>query len=147
MANLTPYRRNGNSDFEPFHITRSFLNDPFYYDFGFSPYTTWGSFRADVKDMGNEYLVEAELPGARDRINIDVDEGVLTISVDEAGEQNASNDRYLFRERHSGRISRSFSLSNVNESAIAADYRDGILFVHLPKEDQSKKAPRKIDIQ
>jgi HSP20 family protein len=129
-------------------MLRGFFEDPFLGDFAVTPFSWSGGIRADVKDLGTEYVVEAEMPGVqKDKIAIDVHDGVLTISANEETEQKQEKNDYIYRERRYGRISRSFSLENVDENAITADYKDGVLSVHLPKEKQEKKSARKIEIQ
>jgi HSP20 family protein len=145
MSSRIPYDRRGNTEFAPFQLN-NFIDDPRFQNFGFSSYFPWGTIKADVKDLGNELLVEAELPGAKDKINIDVEEGVLTISVNGEEAQDEANGRYVYRERRGGTVSRSFTLNNISEDEIRAEYRDGILSVHLPKADKSRKNTRKIDI-
>lgn len=150
MSSLVPFYRNNKNKAEltPFQMMRSFLQDPFFSDFGVTPFSWAGGIRADVKDMGNEYVVEAEMPGVtRDKINLDIHDGVLTISANEDVETKEEKNDYIYRERRYGHISRSFSLENINEDAIAAEYKDGVLSVHLPKEQQEKKSARKIDIR
>lgn len=147
MSNIIPSNRNRNSElFSPYQIMRNFFQEPFFGDFGILS-SSLGGIRADVKDAGNEYVVEAELPGVdKDRINLDIHDGVLTISANEEVEQKQEQKDYIYRERRYGHISRSFSLDNINENAIKAEYKDGLLFIHLPKSEQVKKASRKIEI-
>jgi HSP20 family protein len=149
MSSLIPYSRGRNrSALTPFQMMRSFLEEPFFNDFGIVPFSWSGGIRADVKDAGNEFLVEADMPGiSKDKINLDVHDGVLTISANEESEQKEEKNDYICRERRWGHVSRSFSLDNVNEKEIKAEYKDGVLFVHLPKAEEEKKSSRKIDIQ
>ena len=147
MSSLVPYGRNRNRELSPFQIMRSFFDDPFFSDLGLTTYSSWGGIRADVKDNGNEYLVEADMPGIpKDKINLDVNNGVLTISANEESEQKEEKSNYIYRERRWGSVSRSFSLENIDENNINAEYKDGVLLVHLPKKEQVKKTNRKIDI-
>lgn len=148
MTSLVPFYRNRNrGEITPFQMMRTFFDDPFFSDFAVTPFSRAGGIRADVKDMGGEYIVEAEMPGVqKDKISIDIHDGVLTISANEESEQKEEKNDYIYRERRYGHISRSFSLENIDESAISAEYKDGVLFVHLPKEKQEKKSARKIDI-
>jgi HSP20 family protein len=149
MSSLVPYYRNRNrNELTPFQMLRGFFEDPLFGDFAVTPFSWSGGIRADVKDLGNEYVVEAEMPGVqKDKIAIDVHDGVLTISANEETEQKQEKNDYIYRERRWGQVSRSFSLENVDEGAITADYKDGVLFVHLPKEKADKKSARKIEIQ
>jgi HSP20 family protein len=149
MSSLVPFGRNKNREgLTPYGIMRSFLQDPFFGDFGITPFiASWGGVRADVKDMGSEYVVEAELPGiAKEKINLDIHDGMLTISANEEAEQKEEKNDYVYRERRWGHVSRSFSLENINENAITAEHKDGLLFVHMPKAEPEKKSAKKIDI-
>jgi HSP20 family protein len=149
MSSLIPFSRGRNRGaLTPLQMMRSFFDEPFFSDFGIWPFSWSGGIRADVKDAGNEYLVEAEMPGlTKDQINIDVNDGLLTISANEETEQKEEKDNYIYRERRWGRMSRSFSLDNVNEKDIRAEYKNGVLYVHLPKAEVQKKSSRRIDIQ
>ena len=50
-------------------------------------------------------------------------------------------------ERRSGRASRSFTLENVKEDEISAEYKDGVLTLTMPKVTETRKSPRRIEIQ
>jgi HSP20 family protein len=125
------------------------FSDPFFNTFGSDGMVSaLSGIRADVKDANNEFVIEAELPGIpRDRIELDVHNGVLTISANEELDQKEERSDYVYRERRIGHISRSFALDNVKENEIKAEYKDGVLFVHLPKAEPTAKGSRKIDIQ
>lgn len=95
----------------------------------------FSAFRADIRDNGDSFLLEAELPGFRkEDISLDVHEGVLTITAKHEAESEEKNVTYLRRERRSGSFSRRFDLSGIDESAITASYQDGILALTLPKQ-------------
>ena len=147
MSSLIPFGRNRNrNEIAPYDFFRSMFTEPFFNELSAFPGVRM--IRADVRDNGKEYLVEAELPGvSRDRIQLEVQDGVLTISANEEVEQKDEREGYVYRERRVGRMSRSFSLDGVREEGIAAEYRDGVLFVHLPKSDEPKKRSRIIDIR
>ena len=147
MSNLVPSRNNRNREaVTPFDFMRNFFSDPFFSSF--PSILSSGGIRADVRDNGDEYLIEADMPGiSKDRINLDVHNDVLTISVNEEYEHKDEREDYLYRERRMGSMSRSFALDNVREDGIRAEYRDGVLSVHLPKEAEVKPQKRRIDIQ
>jgi HSP20 family protein len=127
-----------------------FRNDDFFRDF-FNFGWNWnasGNVRIDVQDKGSEYLMEAELPGvSKDQIKIDIHDGVLTLSANQDWEDKKEQDNYIYRERRTGRIERSFSLDNVREDAVSASYKDGILSIHLPKTDPKRNTKRTIAIE
>lgn len=104
-------------------------------------------FRVDVRDEGDYYLMEAELPGLdRKDIKIDIDDGLLTISAQWNRESAGKKQDYLMNERRCGRISRSFTLENVEEDRVTADYRDGMVLLTLPKREDVRRVPRRIEL-
>jgi len=108
---------------------------------------TPAGFRVDVRDEGDHYLMEAELPGARkEDIKVTVENGVLTISANETYENERKADGYVYRERRTGAMQRAFSLEGVNEDAVSGEYVNGILRLTLPKLTETAPARREITI-
>lgn len=106
------------------------------------------SFRADIKESDDEYTIEAEMPGMKkEDINLELNDDYLTISAEHTEENEEKEDNYIRRERRQGRYTRSFYLENVNREDIEAEYDDGILKVHLPKEEKTPVKKRTIDIK
>ena len=103
----------------------------------------------DVRDEGDHYLLEAEIPGAnRENIRADMDDGVLTISAEWNSEKkDEGENRYIISERRYGSVSRSFTVENVREDEITAEYTDGVLRLTLPKKTAENKISRRIEIQ
>ena len=106
------------------------------------------SFKVDVKDSGDSYTLEAELPGVeKDNIEIGVENDVLTISVrrdDKKEDKDPSG--YVIRERRMGRASRSFSVEGIRQDDITAQYVNGVLTLTLPKEKDEAAGRRAIAI-
>src|SRR6266542_6056462 len=98
----------------------------------------------DILESKESYLVRAELPGMkREDLNLEVHDGVLTLSGERRFEEPANGVEYQRTERVAGKFSRSFYLpQTVKHDGIKATYRDGILEVQVPKADEAK--PRKI---
>lgn len=143
MFNLVPFQRRnrGLVDLDDFF-------DDFFNNFGRFGLTNTGinTFRTDIKETENEYIVLAELPGVnKENINIEVDENYMTITAvnDEIIEEEKNN--YIRKERRSGRFQRSFNISDVKADEIKAKYENGILEIVLPKAGKGKKT-RRIDI-
>jgi len=144
MNTLIPYRRYlGRSN-------NSLFNDSFFRSFFnlsdvLSPTT---GFRVDIKDTGNAFTLEAELPGVQeDQINLSVEDGSLTISTDINSEKKDEKEGYYYCERRSGHVERSFNVEGIREENITASYKNGILTVTLPKkEPQPEKTARRIEI-
>lgn len=99
----------------------------------------------DITETPKEYLVRAELPGmSKEEVKITVDEGVLTLSGERRFEQ--TDEKRHRTERSYGCFERSFSLpSDVAADRIAADYKDGILSLHLPRSEQKK--PKSVEVR
>ncbi len=107
-------------------------------------------FRTDIRDEGDHYLLEAELPGfQREDIDLDLKDGVLTISANhsETVDNNKEDGKYLCRERRFGSYSRAFDVSGIQEDAISAAYENGVLKLTLPKRGEPEPRSRKIAIQ
>jgi len=93
--------------------------------------------RMDVKEDEKGYAVHADIPGvAKDDIHVSIEGNTISISaeVKKSAEQK-DGENVLRRERHVGRVSRSFSLENeVDEASASARYQDGVLELVLPKK-------------
>ncbi|MCI8422071.1 MAG: Hsp20/alpha crystallin family protein [Lawsonibacter sp.] len=106
------------------------------------------AFSTDIRDEGDHYLLEAELPGfQKEDIDLDVKDGVLTISASHQTDSEEKQGSYLCRERRSGMFSRSFSLEGIQEEGITAAYNNGVLELKLPKRQEVLPQSRKITIQ
>lgn len=146
MFDLIPFRRRGSASlFDE-------LDRGFWPEFFRDSFFTGGmnTFRADIRDNGSEYLLEAELPGFdKNQIQVEIDGDVLTISAakEERVEEEDSKTNYIRKERRLGRVARSFALDNVKTDAIRADFKDGILKLVLPKLKETSSNRRQIDIQ
>ena len=106
------------------------------------------AFRTDIRDEGDHFLLEADLPGFRkEDIDLDVKDGVLTISAKHQADDRTAADNYICRERRTGSFSRSFTLDGIQEDAIRASYQDGVLELILPKRQEVLPQCHKIQIQ
>lgn len=136
MLNLTPLNRNaiqkrGNTDlFDLYNIFDDFFNS----DGFFGRSNNMGQFRIDLKDEGENYIVEAELPGfKKEEISIDYEEGRLMISANHDEESKDEKENYLHRERKTCSMRRSIFLKDIMPEDIEAKLEDGILEIHIPK--------------
>ncbi len=112
------------------------------------------SFRVDLEENEQSYLLRAELPGIKkEEINISIDENTVTIRAEKKSEVTANKEEkanqqinFLYRERQHGTFMRSFSLPNTVDSASAnAKYENGVLLLTLPK--QTISTTRQITIE
>jgi HSP20 family protein len=101
----------------------------------------------NIIENTDDFVLEVVAPGYDKKdFSINVDNGLLTISA-RRNEQQDNN--YALREFNNDGFERSFTLSKSIESdKINASYRDGILYVTLPKREEAKvKPPKMIEIK
>lgn len=97
--------------------------------------TFYDSFRVDVEKEEDKYIVTADLPGmTKENVDVEVEEGVLTISVHQEGETQESDKEkhFLHRERRMVNSSRRIRLGDIDEESIHAGLENGVLRVELP---------------
>jgi HSP20 family molecular chaperone IbpA len=99
----------------------------------------------DILEEDDELLVMADIPGAKpDKIDIEFEDGQLTIHAEVAPRQEEKTE-YLLSEYDVGSYHRSFQISEaVASEKISAEYTEGVLTLHLPKSESSKR--RKINV-
>ena len=89
-------------------------------------------FKTDIRDTGDAYVLEADLPGVKkEDIHIDIDGDCLSISAQRSSshEEKDENGSYVRCERSYGSFSRSFDISGVRSEDLSAAYADGVLTV------------------
>lgn len=103
----------------------------------------------DITENDDEFLIKAELPEVnRDDIDVNINNGVLTLSGERKSKSETKNEKEHRIERFYGSFSRSFSLpDNVREEDIRAESKDGMLYLHLPKSEAEKPKKIKVDIK
>jgi HSP20 family protein len=101
----------------------------------------------DVQESQDAYTIKVSLPGVKpDDVNIQYQQGMLTISGEAREEQEREQGSYHIRERRSGRFSRTLRLPDmVNADKAEASFEHGVLTLRLPKAEETK--PRRIAIQ
>ncbi len=143
MFTMIPYRRYLSS---PAKVLDSMLSDSFFRPMSDSLLAN--GFRVDIREKGDAYLMEAELPGmTEDQINLTVDDNMLTISADIQTEDKQEDGNRYYCERRTGHVERSFNLDGIDVESIEANYKNGILYVTLPKDKPVEKTVRKIAIK
>jgi HSP20 family protein len=103
----------------------------------------------NVREDDKNFILDVAIPGIDKKdLKIDLNEDVLTISSENKSESEESKDGYKRKEFSYSAFSRSFYIpENVNREKIEANYKDGILSVALPKQEEEKnKVTRKIEI-
>ncbi len=107
---------------------------------GFNP-------KVDVAETSDAYVVRAELPGVqKENLNVEVKENRLILSGKKESSIQHEEGRYRYSESRVGNFSRTFDLPrNVKSDAIAAEYKDGVLSLRIPKVEEVK--PKTVDIK
>ena len=104
-------------------------------------------YGVDIRENGDQLVVEAELPGfTKDQVDITLENQTLTIAAERRFEPKENNDGgYLLNERRYSRFLRSFTLPpTVDEKSVQAKLENGVLTVTLNKREETK--PRKISV-
>jgi HSP20 family protein len=104
----------------------------------------------NVSEAKDEFRVTAELPGMTTKdVTIDYLDGVLTIRGEKTKEETKEEEdrKYYMWERRYGTFQRALPFpGGISEDKITAEFKDGILTVHLPKAEEAKAKNRQIPI-
>jgi len=140
MYGLTPFGRN----FDLFNVFNDMDKDFFG---GAMP---MNSCRTDIRDEGEKYVMESELPGfEKEDIKLDLNGSCLVISAEHKTENNEKDDKgnYIRRERSYGSYKRSFDIPDVDVEKINAEYKNGILTIDLPKKQPDTPVAKRLEIK
>ncbi|MEW6247725.1 MAG: Hsp20/alpha crystallin family protein [Nitrospirota bacterium] len=101
----------------------------------------------DISESEGEYLIKAELPGVKkEDIKVTLQEGVLTIQGERKQEKEEKGRKYHRIERSYGTFMRSFTLpDSADDSKVSAEFKDGLLYLHVPKSEKAK--PKAIEVK
>ncbi len=95
--------------------------------------------KVDLKENPDEYIVEAEIPGAgKENIHVNIDGNVVSIRAQITQlDTESKEDKLLRSERYYGEVSRSFQLpTDIDETASKARYDNGVLTLNLAKKQK-----------
>jgi HSP20 family protein len=101
----------------------------------------------DITETEGEYLIKAEIPDVRkEDVKVTLEDGVLTIQGQRKQEKEEKGTKYHRIERSYGSFARTFSLPDVIEAdKVKAEFKDGVLNLHLPKSEKAK--PKAIEVK
>ena len=144
MFELMPFTRRDRMDFyRPFRdledLERRFFSG-----------NELGGFKTDIKDTGDAYVLEADLPGVKkEDIAVDIDGDRLTISAQRSSQTEEKDDKthYVRQERSYGSYSRSFDISGIKSAEIKGSYENGVLKLVLPKEAPTAPTSRRLNLE
>jgi len=102
----------------------------------------------DIIEDEKEYTIKAELPGvSKENVKVIVEEGVLSIAGERKEEKEEKDKKYHRIERSYGSFRRSFALpEDSSGEKVRAEFKDGVLKVHLPKDEIVKVRPVEVKI-
>jgi HSP20 family protein len=139
---------------EPFEATNLMFNRfPSFFRFGAPQLGTGEYFEwspaTDISETDKEYLIRAALPAVKkDDVKVIYDNGVLTLSGERRQEEEQKGEKFHKVENYYGNFSRSFALPDaIDEDAIKAESKDGILTIHVPKAQLEVKKLTTIKVQ
>jgi HSP20 family protein len=100
----------------------------------------------DVWETEDALIYAFDLPGIpEDKISVELEDGALIVSGERERTEEAAQEKYYRFERRFGSFSRTVGLpAGVSEDSISADFKDGVLEVHVRKPEQPK--PKRISI-
>ncbi len=100
----------------------------------------------DISETDTAYLIKAEIPGvSKEDVKVSLQDGMLTIKGERRHETEENDKKFHRVERSYGRFVRSFRMpDDVDESAVKAEFKDGMLNVTLTKSGKAK--PKSIEI-
>jgi len=100
----------------------------------------------DISEDDKEYLIKAELPEVKkEDVKVTAEEGTLTIMGERKFEKAEKNKKYHRVERAYGSFGRSFSFpDDASPGKVSAEFKDGVLTVHLAKVAKAK--PQQVEI-
>ena len=100
----------------------------------------------DISEDAKEYLIKTELPEVKkEDVKITMEDGTLTITGDRKFETEENGKKYHRVERAYGSFGRSFSLpDDASPARVTADFKDGVLKVHLAKNEKAR--PQQVEV-
>jgi HSP20 family protein len=103
----------------------------------------------DISQDEREYLLKADLPEMKkEDVRVTVEDGILSVSGERKSEKQDQKRKFHRIERSYGNFRRSFTLpEDANGSKVTADFRDGVLKVHLPTMTTAKTKAVQVKVQ
>ncbi len=139
MYGLTTFAKGPFSLFDSFRdFDRDFFNN-----------TEVCSFKTDIREEDDKYIMEAELPGfEKGDIQLDINGDELILSAVHSQEQlEKTKGTYICRERSYNSYKRRFDISGIDAEKIEAEYKNGILYMILPKKQPDVPTSRRLEIK
>ncbi len=146
MLNRKNLLANYNAFNDMAQMERRFFEDPFEF-FKNSGLT---EFKTDIKDEGDKYVLQADLPGfSKEDIKLDVEDNILSISAERHSEHEESDKKgkFVCCERSYGSYRRQFDITGVKTEDIKARYENGVLELDMPKKTPTADGKQHLAIE
>jgi HSP20 family protein len=116
------------------------FNEMIHRPWGFSRKELGWNPSVDLYEAHDSFILEADLPGVKaEDVKVEVHDGNLVLEGSRAIEKSESDGRFHTMERSSGYFFRQLKLPEmVDEDAIKAEFKDGVLRVILPKSTRKE---------
>jgi len=109
----------------------------------------WVAPASEASTNDNAYVISIELPGVDEKdVELSVDNGVITVKGEKKTSREEKGETWYFSERQFGAFSRSFRVPpDADEAKVAADLKDGVLTVTVPKSAPEPEVAKKVQIK
>ena len=109
----------------------------------------WVAPASEASTNDNAYVISIELPGVDEKdIELSVENGVITVKGEKKTSREEKGETWYFSERQFGAFSRSFRVPpDADEAKVAADLKDGVLTVTVPKSAPEPEVAKKVQIK
>jgi HSP20 family protein len=103
----------------------------------------------DITEDDHEYLFKVDLPEMKkDDVKVTIENGILYISGERKTEKEEKKQKFHRLERFFGTFERSFTVpEDADATKITAEFKDGVLQVHLPKSPAAKPKPIEVKVE
>lgn len=142
MAGMVPFSKK-KPDLSNFDMNDLYgaLNDYFTDSWPFRRGFALNSFKVDIQEEGNQYIVTAELPGIqKEEIGISMEDGRIHISVTRDENKVDEGKNYIHKESRHSSMSRSIYLPDAQGEDMKAKLSDGVLSITIPKKEKVDKS-------
>lgn len=149
MSNIRPF--GGRIDFPGRNIEHFYDLVDNFFNSNFTPAKALmsSSFKVDIEELTDKYIVEAELPGySKEEIKVSLNDGQLKIEArhEESLDKSDSDRNFIHKERKMNAVSRSMYFDNIDSESLKAVLTDGVLQIEVPKQSKTASA-KNIEIE
>lgn len=105
--------------------------------------------RVDMYEKNDSLFIKVDLPGLKkEDIKVSLDDGELVVQGESKKESEVKEEDYYFLERAAGSFYRRLTLPfEIRAEKIEANFKDGVLEIHVPKPAVKKPEPQKVSVR